>query len=158
MAHTAITVAAALLNKANEKGLVLTPMQLLKLVYIAHGWMLGLCSRPLIHEDVEAWQYGPVIPEVYHAVKHFRDSPVTSVAFAGPAPLDAEESDLIDQVLDIYGKKNGIALSSITHKPGTPWDKTWNSYGKNAKISNDLIESHYSDLYEKAHKKAESPA
>ncbi len=31
-------------------------MQLIKLVYLCHGWTMGLYSRPLI-ENVEAWQY-----------------------------------------------------------------------------------------------------
>ncbi|OZC35628.1 hypothetical protein B9Q17_00850 [Marinobacter vinifirmus] len=158
MTHKALSVAAAMLEKARDRNIYLTPMQLLKLVYIAHGWTLGLLSRPLVDDDVEAWRYGPVIPAVYHAVKHYRDSPVSRIDTATPAHLDPEEADIVDQVLTIYGDKNGIMLSSITHQPNTPWDKTWRSFGKNAVISNDVIEAHYASLYEKSKPQETSPA
>lgn len=40
--------------------------------------MLGLYGVPLIRDDVQAWKYGPVIPQVYHAgaVKDYRGRPV----------------------------------------------------------------------------------
>ena len=43
-----------------------TPMHVIKLVYLAHGWMLGFTSRALINEAVEAWTYGPVVPSTYY--------------------------------------------------------------------------------------------
>lgn len=150
MSHRAVSVAAELLEIAHSKGLSLTPMQVLKLVYIAHGWMLGLCSRPLISDKVEAWRYGPVIPEVYHAIKEFRDNPVQEIPGVAPAQLDEDQQAIVDQVLDIYGSHTGIELSSITHQQGTPWDRTWNGYGKNAIISNDEIETHYAMLYRRS--------
>ena len=38
----------------------ITPMKLLKLVYIAHGWHLALSEgkKPLVNEASEAWKYG----------------------------------------------------------------------------------------------------
>lgn len=154
MAHNSKEVAKYFLDRASEKGLKLTPMQLLKLVYIAHGWMLGLYSKPLIHEDVEAWEYGPVIPELYHAIKYFRHMPVQEIPGVDTVSLEADESDLVDQVLELYGEKNGIYLSTITHQEDTPWYKTWNRDGKNGVISNDIIESHYADLYRAANRSA----
>ena len=75
--HNSITIANRLLEIANERQqLTFTPMQLLKLVYIAHGWMLGLYRRPLIQDDVQAWQYGPVIPTLYNKIRQFKSSPV----------------------------------------------------------------------------------
>ena len=51
-----------------------TPLHLVKLVYISHGWVLGFHGIPLIRESVEAWKYGPVIPAVYHRYKPFGGS------------------------------------------------------------------------------------
>ncbi|MBV9510077.1 MAG: DUF4065 domain-containing protein, partial [Caulobacteraceae bacterium] len=75
--HDSRTVANRFLELARERGQMLTPMQLLKLVYIAHGWMLGLAGRPLIRDEVQAWQYGPVIPPLYNAVRSYRRDPVS---------------------------------------------------------------------------------
>ena len=48
-----------------------TPMHVLKLTYLCHGWMLGIYDHALINEPVEAWQYGPVVPSLYHKYKKF---------------------------------------------------------------------------------------
>lgn len=126
-----------------------TPMQLIKLVYIAHGYMLGLHGRPLLDESVQAWQYGPVVPSVYHAVKQFKNSPVTAMQCGSVAAFTDDERAVMRKVASTYGKFSGVILSSATHKPGTPWSVTWASAGQNAPISNDIIESFYADTLSK---------
>ncbi len=42
-------------------------MKLHKLLYYAAGWHLGFTGEPLFDEDIEAWQYGPVVPSIYLA-------------------------------------------------------------------------------------------
>ena len=127
-----------------------TPMQLLKLAYIAHGWMLGIHGKPLLVENAEAWKYGPVIPSIYHSYKKFGGNPITELPKTEPEGLSEEEKDLIRQVWGIYGKYTGLQLSALTHKPDTPWDTTRRLVGLGATISNDLIEDHYHSLAAKA--------
>ena len=124
-----------------------TPMQLIKLVYIAHGYMLGRHGIPLLDEMVEAWRYGPVVPSVYHAVKHYQSRPIQEIDGAcDNTTLSPEEKQVIENVARIYGKHNGVVLSAATHKTDTPWQKTWRWAGQNAPISNDLIEAFYSEI------------
>jgi uncharacterized phage-associated protein len=143
MAHDARAIANALIERAKAAGRPLTPMQIIKLVYICHGWMLGLYSRPLIREAVAAWRYGPVIPTLYHSLKHYGSEHVTEPIGRQVADLDELEADLIDQVFAKYAGLSGIALSHLTHAPNTPWSIVWHDSGQNAPISNDLIEYHY---------------
>lgn len=143
---SALTVAQKFLDLASEQGRTLTPMQLIKLVYIAHGWMLGLRDRPLIRENVEAWPYGPVIPELYRSIKQYRDKPVERILNLPDEDLGEAEVALTKEVYDRYGRFSGIQLSMMTHTKGTPWDNTWNSDRTSLLISNDLIQSHYKGL------------
>lgn len=138
-------VANYLLAKARENGHGLTPLQLIKLVYLAHGWMLGLLDRPLLEDDVEAWQYGPVIRSLYRAVAGDRD-PIYESIPGHMAEFDQDSKDVLDQVYEKYGRINGVTLSQMTHKPGTPWHDTWSSLGKNAVIPQDLIKEHFKNL------------
>jgi uncharacterized phage-associated protein len=146
MSRRTLTVAKELLDRLTEANPSVTPMQLLKLVYVAHGYMLGAHGRPLLDEDVEAWQYGPVVRSVYDAVKQYRSQPIERIDVSRPIELDAEECAILDRVAKIYGKATGVTLSAATHKPGTPWSMTWNREGKNSTISNDVIEDYYSRL------------
>lgn len=62
--YDVLTVADTILKIAKSKGKALTPMQLVKLTYIAHGWSLALHEKGLFKNKIEAWQYGPVIPDL----------------------------------------------------------------------------------------------
>lgn len=142
--HSSINVANKLLELAKKDRKTLTPMQLIKLVFLCQGWMLGLYGRHLINDPVEAWRYGPVLPDLYNKIKQFRSNPVTHIEDSQKAnhtDFDEEETDIIKQVYNIYGNMDGIQLSVLTHEKDGPWDKTW----KNGKqiISNDLIENYY---------------
>jgi uncharacterized phage-associated protein len=121
-------------------------MQLQKLVYIAHGWQLGLYGRPLVNEPVLAWKYGPVIPSLYREYKSYGSSPIANDVPSKPEGFDPEQEDTIEQVWRGYGKRTGVSLSALTHEPGSPWSITVKSLGLNSDISNDLIEDHYKRL------------
>lgn len=140
-------VANRFLALAAESGNPLTPMQLLKLVYIAHGWNLGLYGAPLIEEEIQAWRYGPVIPDLYNSVRQYRSNPVRdSLQIRRNNGLDPRDQDLVDQVYRIYGGRTGIELSKLTHAVGTPWHRTYRAGEFGIAIPNDIIEDHYAQL------------
>ncbi len=138
-------VANYLIERGNEAGRPLDPLQLMKLDYISHAWTLGLLERPLLEDDVEAWEYGPVIRRLYTHIKGGR-RPIMEPVSNHQADFGRAEISIIDQVFEKYGVLSGIQLSALTHRKGTPWDITWRAYGKNAVISQDLIQRHYQDL------------
>lgn len=147
--HSSLTIADYLLergkkNENTDKPITLTPMQLIKLVYLCHGWMIGLYKQPLLVDSVEAWRYGPVIAGLYHAVKKFGSGPVRGPLSKDKVEFNKQEKSVMNQVFDIYGKFTGIELSSLTHAPGTPWSKMW--YAGREIIPNDLIQEHFAGL------------
>ena len=158
--HTAISVACRILEMAKQRKDTVTPMQLLKLVYLCHGWMLGIYGRHLISDEIEAWKYGPVIPSLYQAVRHFKSQPVEGLNCdegLKRAEFDETEENVIRQVYDKYGKKSGVALSSLTHIAGSPWDITVNKLdGMGGAISNNLIEEYYARHYQDSVEKHKS--
>ncbi|OOF61088.1 Panacea domain-containing protein [Rodentibacter pneumotropicus] len=145
MSYKSLAVANYLLDRAKGKHDTLTPMQLIKLTYIAHGWMLGKYGAALLLEPVEAWQYGPVIPSIYRAIKDFGSSPVQFIKGYSPyAPIqfNDQEREIMDTVYDKYAQYDGIVLSNATHQPTSPWSKVPLNYPALV-ISNDLIENFY---------------
>lgn len=150
MAYDASTVANRFIELAAVQNKKLTPMQLIKLSYIAHGFSLGIHKRPLLDESVEAWKYGPVVPSLYKRLKKYGSGPVTEQVkvwgFGSPETLADEDRQLIDAVYEKYGALSGVQLSHLTHRPGTPWAETYepNVYG--ADIDNAVIRTHYATL------------
>lgn len=149
-----IQIANYFLRKSFDSGTEITPMKLIKLVYIAHGWHLAIFDKPLLTEAVQAWRYGPVIPSIYHTFKKYGTEPIGSLystVRAGesntPIITDKDVQELLDKVWDEYSHKSAYELSNLTHQKGTPWYYTWNEKdGKNERgvhISDKLIETHY---------------
>lgn len=146
--YDVLTVADAILKIAKARGQSLTPMQLMKLVYIAHGWSLGLRNVDLFRNRIEAWQYGPVMPDLYHATKRFGRNPIPLdlVGEPYPLPVSPEDADFLTDVYNKYGHLNGIQLSYLTHQSGTPWDCVYRPGVSQIEIPDELIRRHYSEL------------
>ena len=142
-------------------GGMLTPLQVIKLVYISHGYTLAVCDRPLVPDKVEAWRYGPVIPSIYNTLKKYGGDPVPSSVYCGTmAGTDATEKQkefltsiipykakaVLDRVLKMYGKLTGIELMKLTHKKGSPWSTYYKKGVRRIVIPNRAIKKHYEEL------------
>lgn len=143
-------------------------MQLIKLVYFAHGWHLAWYDQALIGDDVEAWRHGPVIPSVYHAFKKYGREPIERPTYGEydlvidiglvdlddkiikPKPIHQNFPDdarhVMDQVFLTYGNLSGLQLSRLTHEAGAPWEQAYEPYAYNAVIENNIIKDHFEKL------------
>jgi uncharacterized phage-associated protein len=144
-------------------------MKLQKLVYFAHGWWLALTGEPLVDEPIEAWNYGPVIPSVYHQFKHFGseniDSPALDMTLEGKQIRFKEFSlncpddntiSFLNRIWDVYSPHSAIELSNMTHINGSPWKTTMDTAKHEGKIStrnciidNDTIRKYFTGIMDK---------
>lgn len=148
--YSPITIANYFIQKSIATGIELTPMKLVKLVYIAHGWYLGLTKgKGLINEAVIAWDYGPVIESLYHSFKRYGRSQITAqeniiLGSNEGAPIDSSTQTFLDKIWQVYGGYSGLQLSALTHENNTPWHIIYQqNRGKNTIIPNNLIQQHY---------------
>jgi uncharacterized phage-associated protein len=149
MPYSAAKVGNRLLEIAQQRGQQLTPLKLLKLVYIAHGWSFAYLGGALVAEPAQAWQYGPVVPSLYHAISRFRAGPIVGqIPDTDPQDLSEEADALIQSVYNSYAHFSALQLSNMTHMPNTPWSEAWDASGKNAIIPDDRIAAHYQHLLE----------
>ena len=155
-----LAVANYFIKKSLDSGELLTNMKLVKLVYIAHGWYLGLTNEPLISEGAEAWKHGPVVPTVYYNFRTYGGQPITQLASnttpSGQVsyfPLSEPKlSEFLDRIWDVYSHYSAVELSAMTHQESSPWYETWHKKGGSENfgvvIPNDSIEHHYKALAE----------
>jgi uncharacterized phage-associated protein len=140
--YDARSIANWFLERAQKDGRGLSIMSILKLAYISHGWRLEMQGEPLFGNRIEAWQHGPVIPDVYSAFRPQGIVPNTTVADY-PVPTEQADVDFLEQIYKIYGHLSPFHLSELTHVAGGPWETARNWGGWYAEIPNDLIKSHY---------------
>lgn len=133
-----VHIANYLLSLADQEGAKdMTLMKLMKLVYFSYAWYLTLSNEKLFTEEVEAWQFGPVIPSLYHEFKHFGNRHITEYAayyeYAysdEPQYLMINGADknvwgIVAAVWQHYKDKSATELSRITHDDGSPWDEVY---------------------------------
>jgi uncharacterized phage-associated protein len=153
-------VANELLDAAEDVRSKVDPLQLQKLLYLAQGWTLGLTGDPLFREPIEAWEYGPVVPEVYHSVKMFGASPIRGRLKAfnqvrrqvvtARELFDELESEILKAIWEKYGSWSGSKLISLTHQKGSPWWQARHSGEYNARISHSAMVNWFAEEAEKA--------
>ena len=160
MSHSSLSIANEFLKRAQAEGRVLTNMHVQKLVYIAHGWNLAVNNEPLIDEPFQAWDFGPVAPELYQAMKRYGSGPITRLLrYGDETPYDfsdagetatssllAPERDVIDQVWNDFKSYEAFQLSALTHEKRSPWFDVYYSRGRSAPIANNKIQEYFQEL------------
>lgn len=147
--YSAVEIANEFLKR---RGKNTWPSQMLiqKLVYIANGWNLAINNEPLVSENPQAWDNGPVYLSLWRAVKDYgykgQNCEIVDNPFAEEpefASLSPSEISVINHVWARYGKKSALKLSEMTHEPGTPWTNAYVHRGRNAELKSEEIRSHY---------------
>ena len=153
MAYTPQHIANYFLDRAEAEGATLSPLKLIKLVYIAYGWVLALTGKRLFEEPIQAWKHGPVVPSVDHEFKHYRSGSICELSgifdmetgsynIPRLPKSDATTNMILEKVWAAYKRFTGWALRNKTHEADTPWTQTFDG-SMDKVISDDLISPHF---------------
>ncbi len=135
MAYSAMAVANALVKRAKDGQLRdLSPMKLQKLLFYVQSWHMARLGKPLIDDFFCRWQYGPVVPSLFHEFKEYGSAEVTTYGghvveedgtLVKRRPIVGHDDictwGLIDEVIAKYGAYSGPQLSAMTHEAGSAW-------------------------------------
>lgn len=134
--------------ECGENGFVpITPLKIQKMIYFAQGFYLALNNEPLIKDDFQAWQYGPVVNNLYWELKTLGSNIVSSAFFGKTEKIDDKTKVFLDQIWDFLKGYSAIELSKISHDPDGPWEKVYNKTPKGA-ISHDSMREYFKQFIE----------
>ena len=120
-----ISVFSAARYLCEKSGWTLSNLKLQKILFLAHMVHLGQNEKPLLDEGFEAWDYGPVLPNLYHHVKAFGSSPIRNVFRAFPVPTDEAALSALDSVYDQVSGWSAGKLVRVSHRRDGAWDKSY---------------------------------
>ena len=117
-----LDVANILIAKYGDE-INITNLSLNKLVYLAQVEALKADpSKPLFDDAIQAWDYGPVEPAVYHEFKDYRRARIpSSVASVPETAASSDEMGIIDLTAGKYGFLTAFDLVDLTHREGGAW-------------------------------------
>jgi len=147
----AIQVAKLFLAWANEYGDVITNLKLQKLLYYAQAWhLVNYNRRRLFSDPIEAWDLGPVVPEIYRKWKRYGSSPIPySSNGKEKAPFQGYQIDFLIEFFRVFSNLSATALVSMSHSEA-PWQNA-HRRGKNSQISLSEMRDFYKKQYEEKH-------
>ncbi|MDO4549528.1 MAG: DUF4065 domain-containing protein [Clostridia bacterium] len=139
-ARTVARVFEYLSHKYDEEPMENTRLN--KLVYFAQGHMLGESGKELFKNEIDAWQFGPVVSVVYNDFSKIRQRAKTDDL--SDIDLTPEQVELIMDVWNQYGGYTAHKLTLMTHMPGTPWSQTYVEGKKDVHIPKDVMLEYFS--------------
>ena len=99
----------------------MTETKLSLLLYLAQGYCLRDLNRPLFPNRIEAWEQGPVIPDLRNA-HHARKRDVSNASHSDFfACMEPAADDILFGVARTYGRYPEACLQRIACSAGSPW-------------------------------------
>lgn len=161
MPYPAKLIAYAFVKRGIDEGRPVTQMKLQKMVFFAHGVHLAAFYTPLVQEDFEAWQFGPVVPSIYQEYKSFGSQPIkTTVEYPNSEKvyLDENAKAAIDYTWNATKNLSASTLSAWTHMKGSPWYEYYVPNVWSVQIDNSTIQKYFQQLLETANNARLQPA
>lgn len=159
MTYKVLSVCRHIINYSNEKGYGISNLKLQKILYFVQAYFLLRKDdhSPCFVEKIEAWDFGPVVPEAYHEYKQYGSGDIPTaesyimfdknniwtvqrVKFEDNTISDDDKA-LIDNVVDYFADYSATGLVSLTQRQ-SPWINAYNSFQKN-EITTDSIRRYF---------------
>lgn len=148
MSYNVLEICRHVINYSNEHDYGISNLKLQKVLYFIQAYFLinKIDHTPCFDEKIEAWDFGPVVPEAYHEYKQYGsgDIPTIKSYFLFDNGniwnskrveydndiISPDDKKLIDKVIDKFANYSATDLVSLTHRQ-SPWIDAYAPYQNN---------------------------
>lgn len=117
-------------------------LKLQKLLYFVQAQFLIACEEPAYEEEIEAWDFGPVVPEAYQYFRIWGNSEIPKIVVLGAEEkIYVSDQKIADEILTLCASHTARELVGITHRQA-PWLDAYEK-GCNNIISKKSIEEYF---------------
>lgn len=142
--YSALVVARYIIKRCNELNRPISNLKLQKLLYFVQAEFLVGEGSACFPEEIEAWDFGPVVPEVYHRYKAYGSASIPYLAGAERVRrICTEDKEIINGIVDEGSLYTANQLVEITHNQA-PWREAYMPYRSNI-ISKEAILNYFKE-------------
>lgn len=123
MMYEAIELAKYIVTKCVKDKEPISNLQLQKILFFIQKSFLQDYDRTAFDDVIEAWQFGPVVPEVYYRFCGYGAMPISMEYEHDEINIDDEY--IIDKIVEEKRVLKPWALVEATHKKGGAWDQIY---------------------------------
>lgn len=136
--YNVLDVSRYVINYSNEKDSGISNLKLQKILYFIQAYFLTNTpnGRPCFKEKIEAWDFGPVVPEAYREYKQYGSADIPAMlsfidfddddiwnsarkVFDSSVISDVDK-EMINAVVDKFANYSATDLVTLTHRQA-PW-------------------------------------
>lgn len=128
--YAAIEIAKHVINKCTNDNVPISNMQLQKILYYIQKAFLQ-CGREAFPDEIEAWQIGPVVPDVYYKYCGFG---AISIRMKYAVNISEDDIPTINSVTEMVRALKPWTLVENVHKSGYAWDIVYDDGAGDHKI------------------------
>ncbi len=121
----------------------LSNLQLQKMLYMADMFFTGQSGSRLLNENFEAWDYGPVLPSLYHQCKPFGSKSVPDVFWGATDIANRPEGAILREAWSNLKEQTPGQLVNNTHWVSGAWNKRYVPGAKGVSISREDMIAEY---------------
>lgn len=155
--YNVLDVCRYVINYSNDKDYGISNLKLQKVLYFVQAYFLISTPEQCFKERIEAWDFGPVVPEAYREYKQFGSSNIPSVSYYVEMNYEdfwnskvkkfrdeiISDSDKkrVEAVVDRFSDYSATELVEITHHQA-PWMDVYVPY-RNNEITPQAIKEYF---------------
>lgn len=121
--YSVLDVARYVVARSNRAGAI-SNLKLQKVLYFIQAEFLVVQNAPCFAEQIEAWDFGPVVPVVYYRYRIYGGAAIPLLHDDGLCPFNKRDKKLADGVIDECAKYSAAGLTDIVHRQ-TPWREAY---------------------------------
>ena len=146
--YNAINIAKYIVKKCDDVNKNITNLQMQKILFFIQKENIKKMGIGLFYNRIEAWRYGPVVPDVYYKYSGFGAMPIEFYDFFEEIPyIEIADKDLIDKVLNAKIDESAWDLVDETHIENGAWSFVVKTYGYNSEITENDISNEINGRY-----------
>lgn len=142
----------------------LSNISIQKILYFIQGFHLATNEDVLFNEKIYAWEYGPVVKEVYDTYKVYGNNFILPInnfenkyyglfgqrTFANLDRIAEDQKEFVFSIWNLFKDYAPFELVQITHANGSPWHELYKKYNgsipKNTVIDTGDMKSYFKTL------------
>ena len=123
--YDVLDVAHFIIKKSIDDDNPVTNLKLQKMLYYAWVEYFKTNKEYLFRNEISAWKYGPVVPEVYREFRIFAGVPITRCTDPKDVEFDEKTSDFLTAFVDRNKSFTASELVNLTNRKDFPWDRVY---------------------------------
>ena len=157
--YKVLDICRHIINYSDEKGYGISNLKLQKVLYFIQAYFVCFTEKkePCFEENIEAWEFGPVVPVAYHEYKQYGSNEIPKINTVmeinfgktfnfkivpyDDSVISTQDKQVIDGLVEKFSNYSAATLVSITHNQ-SPWIEAYNN-GKNSVITIESMRAYY---------------